>query len=363
MDVKNKINLNELNSIIEIYRDMMDEYFNYDFIEYAATKLMRNSKFEPQPIYIKNFSQGQAIGIAMDFFKSLGVDEWYNSARNIILNKDKRIGISIYDYDNIKDEDKDKKDENGIPMYTEDSSMQGKIDKEAENDLKNRTPRAIVRVSKKDRYSDLTGVLSKDKCTTDDIYSIVHEISHTFDFENDAYVLDQRRLYSEITPFCFEKMLGEYLKSNGLVEEKIVKSIEKQRVEDVIYHTKHVYVILNLIKMQEEEGVITKESIDEFARRRNIHNIEFIRSSLMDVMNLDIDLELHIKYLIAGLTASQFIKQYKEDNKKAVSNLQLYCQDVRDGYLGEETLDLVGCPCEAKDIDKAIADLTEGIER
>lgn len=361
MDVKNRINLSELNSIIETYRDMMDISLNYDFIEYAATMLMRKSNFKPQRVYIKYYNPEQAIGIALDFFKSLGIDEWYNNARNIILGKDKRIGINIYDYKNIKD--KNKKDENGIQMYTPDSSTEGKIDEYDKYNFRNSTPRSLVRISKQDRYDDLPNIISKEKFTLDDIYSIVHEISHTFDLENDVFSVNQRRIYSEIPTFCFEKMLGKYLTDNNIVEERVVESIERQRIEDVMYHTKHVYVIMNLMRIQEEEGLITKESIDKFTRSRNIRNVEFIRQSLMDVLELDIDLNLHIKYLIAGLTSSQFIKLYNQDKKQAIENLYLYCQDVKEGYLGEETLDLVRCPIETKDIDDAINDITESIER
>ena len=58
-----------------------------------------------------------------------------------------------------------------------------------------------------------TAIYIPCKGTIEDIYALVHEISHTFDLvPNDN---STRNMLGEVTPYCFEAMLGKYLIKKG----------------------------------------------------------------------------------------------------------------------------------------------------
>ena len=339
-----KININELNYAIKQYRKNIKlvNYIDYDSINYASEELTRNIELKGKPIYIKNYTHEKAIGIVLDFFKSLGNMEWYNSDKNIIFSIDPDIGISIYNFLDVKNPDM--VDKNGIKMYSIQSSLAAKVKGFQKGTIKNNIPKANIRISKNDRYSSISNAFEIDKISLENIYTMVHEISHTFDLSNDMGNILKRDLISELLPFCFEKLLNEYLLENNVVNSKIIDSINLNRSGDVLAFARHVYTIFSLIRIQVEDGEITKEGIYRFLIDKKINNDDLVKKSIKEIINVKYNVDDQIKYLIAGLTSERFIKNYKKDKKASIDNLSLYCKSVKEGEVNEETIKLIDYP-------------------
>ena len=309
---------------------------------------------------MKYYSHEEAFAIALDFFKSLGVEEWYNRAKEIIFSLHKRIGISIFNYPDVNNYDST--DKNGIKMYSIGSGIESKIDDDNEDLIKDQVPNSLVRISKNSRYYGISHVFNKDKMTLEDIQTIVHEISHSFDISNDMDSIHKRHIIAEVTPFCFEKMFDEYLISKNIVNKSILYSINTNRMHDVMYHARYVNTVINLYRIQKKSGEITKDGINEFLREKNINNIEYVRECFMDVIDSNYDFDYHVKYMIAGLVSHMYLKKFKENKKNAIEKLQEYCKCLKEGNVGEETLELIGFDQENTSVKNALDEFTNSFE-
>ena len=356
--MNNKISIDELNNAINECRlkTIGVEFIDYHFLEFASQEFMKIANFNEEPLYIKYYSHEQALAIVLDFFKSLGVEEWYDKAKEIIFSLNKNIGINIFNYEEASD--LKATDKNGIKMFSMESGIESRIDENDDGIIKDEDPKSLVRISKNSRYYGINEIFKKYKITLEDIQTIVHEISHSFDISNDLESIEKRSIIAEITPFCFEKMLDEYLISNNIVNRTIVNSINTDRSQDIMYHARYVYTVINLYRIQEEDGRITKEGINEFLREKNIHDIDYVRECLMDV----IDSDYHVKYLIAGLASSMYLKHFKENSKQALERLQKYCKYIKDGDVSEETLKLVGFEQDDKSVKEALNEFTDNFK-
>lgn len=361
MDNKDRVSINELNKSIDEYKSNMRKGIYYDSLKRITGEMVKKLKLRKEGIYpVKLYSQEQALSMALNFFKSLGVEEWYDSAKHIFLGQDENIGINIFDADDI--EDLNEKDEYGLRKYSTGSEVEYDWIEEEGNILKH-NKRANIKISLRSWFNNLPRSVLKDNLTLRDIYSIIHEISHTFDMGDSNRSNWERRLFVEITPFCFERMFGNYLTQNGIVSKEIIESIELERSLNSLRHARITYCVLNLIELKDKYGEISKENIDELLREKDIRDINFVRESFKDVILLEPDVEYHFTYAIAELTARQFIRMYKTDKKQALSNLHQYCENIRVGNTSDDTLRLIGCPVDDKEACKVIDEVVESREK
>jgi len=350
----NKISIDELNYAIDQCREGIvgADFIEYHFLEYASQELTKKARITEKPVFVKYFSHEEAIGIVLNFFKSLGVEEWYNKAKSILLSQSKDIGISIFNYSEVKN--KNITDENGIMMYAPGCNIESRIESNEEGIIKSKVPKSHIRIAKNSRYLCAQHIFDKDKMTLDDINSIVHEIAHCFDITNDWEKIGKRNVIAEILPFCFEAMLNNYLLENKIADEAVINCLKQERIGDVVRHARYVYTVANLMNIQEKDGEITKEGIDKFLKANDIHDINYVRDSFLDVIDSNYDFDYHAKYLISGLTASRFFELFKKDKTLAIENLKKYCQCLLDGEINEETLKLVDFPNDDKKIRETV---------
>lgn len=346
-----KINLNQLNACIEANRRNMNPSIDYDFLEESSRIMLKTINIENEksivPVIV--FTREEAISIVLNFFESLDDEELYEYVKSILMGQNKNIGINIFNFSDITNFSE--KDENGLRKYS------------SECQLENRGEKALAKILLKDEFQDFSDHISNEDFVLQDIYDIVHEISHTFDLGNNAKSRKARSLFAEITPYCFERMLGEYLVSNNIVSERTKDKITQRRTECSMRHARSVCAKVNLVKLKEKEGCLTKDNVKNILERNNIYNPFYVKSMFRDVLEYEPSIDFEAKYPIAELTAHQYMNVYKKDKKEAMERLKKYCEEIKRGNLNDEVLKLVGCPTNIKEVEEIANDIRDSRNR
>lgn len=342
-----KINLNELNACVEENRRNMDPSIDYDFLEKSARIILQRLKMEngKHIVPIILFTREKAISTVLSFFDSLGNKEWYEQVKSILMGQNENIGINIFDAEEI---DFSKKDENGFDIYSNESMLQ----------YKKMGPKALVKILLKDEFEDFSEVIEEDKVTLEDLYSIVHEISHTFDLGDTEEDKKARNLFTEITPYCFERMFGDYLVHNNSISESVMDKIIQTRYECSVRHVRAVCTKINLVRLKEKDGRIDRENIKNMLEKHDIRNPFYVQSMLRDVLTANPSIDFQARYGIAELTAHQYMKSYEKDKKEAIVRLEKYCEELKMGNSNDEVLKLVGCPTSIKEVEEVANDIS-----
>lgn len=348
-----KINLRELNACIEENRKNMIITTDYDFLEQISELMLQKNSVDNEKIVepVIIFSREKAISIVLNFFNSLGNKEWYEKAKNIILGQNKNIGINIFT------------DEDIIDVFEEDKDGFYKYSYGSEVEFKEDGSKALVKVLLNDEFSDVIDYIPANKFTIQDIYDIVHEISHTFDLGNNKKSIDARQLFTEITPYCFEKMLGDYLEKNNIVNRIVVDKIARRRTNISCRRAREVFTKINLIKLKEKEETLTKNNIKRMLEQKGINNTEYVRATFRDILLTIPSIDYDARYPIAELTAHKYMKLYREDEKETIERLKKYCEEIKRGNSNDEVLTLVGCPINSEQVLKIVNDIRDSRNR
>lgn len=345
-----KINLSELNECIEKNRRNMIRTTNYDFLEKLSRLILRKIKFEKNANITLGmlFSREEAISIVLKFFESLGNKQWYEQAKSIILGQNKDISISMFREKDISDFSEKNRD--GLYKY----SYGSEVEQSQYNHNK-----AIVRVSLNEEFLGNEYCVPSDKFTIKDIYSIAHEISHTFDLGENEDAVGKRQLFSEINSYCFEKMLTEYLINQNIISKKTREIIEQRGIKNNFRHARTVCAKVNLIKFKEKEESLTKENIKQILEKEGIKDPIYVQSMLKDVLISVPYIDYDARYPIAMFASHEYMKMYKKDKKQAIENLTKYCEAIKKGDTSVEVLKLVGCPVNIEEIEEVANDIID----
>lgn len=168
--------------------------------------------------------------IALEFFKGLD-QELYEKVKGVIEGNS-RFSFNMYMLD--KNEDFSLTDDDGMPIHS-------------------KTPRVMERNGK-------VGIYVPCKGTLEDIYLLVHELSHTFDYVEGPN--DQtRNMLGEVTPHCFEAMLSQYLLEKGIATKEDVTNREKGTTISHYDDGVETFAKFELMKIKEQNGDISQDDI------------------------------------------------------------------------------------------------------
>lgn len=352
-----KIIINQLNKRIDECKHEMRDDICYSTLKDITGEMIKRIKIKKNSIYpVKLYSQEQAISMVLNFLESLGIEEWYTSAKNIILGQNKNIGINIFDIDNIKD--LNEVDENNLKKYSIESGVYYHG-----SELEKQDAKANIHISLRINYKDLPKQVLNDNLTLSDIYTIVHEISHTFDMGNTKKSNRKRRLFVENVPFCFERMFGEYLIQNKILDENLIKHMQLERSANSLRHAHQVYTILSLMELKDKEGMLTKNNIDNLLKEKNITDMESVTNTFYDIIDSEPDINYHFTYALSEITSAKFMDQYHHNKKQALSNLQQYCRNMKEGNTSFDTLNLISCPVNYNETIRFINEIAEPKEK
>lgn len=231
-----------LNELIQENLDNRRNSTDYDLLHKISGIMTRNLKVTNRSFgEITNPStEEQTKKVALEFFKSLDKD-LYERTKNII-ERNSDIDFNMYKLD--KDDDFSMQKDDGMPVHT-------------------KTPRVISKNGKSAVYVPCKG-------TVEDIYLLVHELSHTFDLiPNDN---PTRNLLGEVTPYCFEAMLGQYLVENGIATREDVINREKGNIVSQYDDGVETFAKLELMKMKEQKGEIKQEDLRDMQKKYGLTN-------------------------------------------------------------------------------------------
>lgn len=120
------------------------------------------------------------------------------------------------------------------------------------------------------------------KGTVEDIYLLVHEISHTFDLgEKDN---STRNLLREVTSYCFEAMLSGFLTENGILNREDVTNREKGDIINCYDDAVETFAKLKLMRIKEQKGNIRQTDISKIRKAYSLSDksLQYILNRLED---------------------------------------------------------------------------------
>jgi len=292
-----------INGLIDRVKHSMHKDINYNDIYLICSKLIALSK--KCNYFSRNFfddiqtktSKEKSLKIALQFFKSID-REFYKKASNIINGKDDKYSLIIHEIPK------------GIPNT---------IKKEEEYQSKVGHEKGMVSVWLKGDIRD--------------VYTIVHEIAHTFDFNNKYD--KARTTCSDVLPECFEGMLDVFLTNK--IPQNDLNKIELERYLKTIMYAFEYNVKYNFYDMKEKNGPLSAQMIRKVLRRYNTKpNNTF---GFLYIDNQDINVPL--RYVYAGIGADQFKKQFIKNSSKSVERLKKYIELIKENK-SEEALKALG---------------------
>lgn len=350
--------LNKLNIAIDkIIEEKKSMALNYDFVEKSLKAMIKNRDVGTRAVTVVTpIKKEEMLKTTLEFFESID-PEFYKKAIETILGKDKDIKMNIYNIHDIKDfKERDEKD---FSRYTPYGVVQ------------NRTGCALVNIP---TNSELNEKESKtiNNPTLEDLYLIVHEISHLFDLnldigkttrkelagETETYEDNiTRELTAEATAIAFEGMLSEYLLKNTSYPKAAIQQISNRRINSCLQKARMVYAKLLLAREKEEKGEITLDFVEKNMRDYNL-SIQGVRSIAGNIINYPKDMLMQNRYAIGGLLAPTIIKAYKAKGSKS---LKKYLEEARRCDL-ESTLEQIGIQLNDEGLNKVISNFQEYIQ-
>lgn len=318
--------LNKLNVAVDkIIREKKSMNLDYDYIQ-KALKLMvnnRNAKMSPVSIVVP-IKKEEMIKTSLEFFESID-DELYQKVIDVVLADDKDIKLNIYNVHSINDFRK--KDENNFLKYTTYGVVQ------------NNYGCASVNIP---MSSELTkkeaDVINKNNPMLEDLYLMVHELSHLLDLNLDIgkatkkeiagkqgiYEVNiTRELTAEATAIAFEGLLSEYLIENKAYPRAAIQQISNRRINSCLQKARKVYTKLILAREKEEKGKISLDFIENNMRNYGL-SVQGVRGIANDIINYPDDMLMQNRYAIGGLIAPTIVKTYKEKGAEPIKSYLEY---------------------------------------
>lgn len=164
------------------------------------------------------------------------------------------------------------------------------------------------------------------KGTIEDIYLLVHELSHTFDLmPNDNTT---RNMLGEVTPYCFEAMLSQYLLKNEIASKEDTVNREKGSSISQYDDGVETFAMLELMRVKEKQGNITQEDITEMQKKYGISNRQ-LSYILRRLAQSETNIDYKARYMIAQLIYPHYMERYKQNHEKAIKNLKEYFEQVK----------------------------------
>lgn len=244
----------------------------------------------------KTSSEDNTKEIALDFFHELD-QELYEKVKKII-DGNSDIDFNLYMLDKNEDFSATKSD--GMPIHT-------------------KTPCVFSKNGKSAVYVPCKG-------TIEDIYLLVHELSHTFDLmPNDN---PTRNMLGEVTPYCFEAMLSQYLLENEIASKEDIVNREKGNSISQYDDGVETFSKLELMRVKEKQGNITQENITEMQKKYGISNRQ-LSYILRRLAQSEPNIDFKARYMIAQLIYPHYMEQYQQNPAKAIKTLKEYFEQIK----------------------------------
>lgn len=316
-----------------------------DFIEYIAKGCSQEVPrlYDRVPPIIKyNRGNEELIRIVLDYYRTLD-SEMYEQAKSIIMGQND-IPIAIYNKKDItRKRGQVEKELSGYGKFEEGSKI-----------LWGETPGIFLKNTT--YYVDSAKIYVSRKENDYDIYTLAHEISHTFDRDLED-ISKTSDLLAEITPACIEEMLSRYLEKKRIMTPNGILRRRTERAKSIYIDSITTYTRMQLVKIFKKNGRLEKDDIKRIEQENNMsdNQMKWVLSYLLDEKS---SIYYISKYIIADLISTPYFgKMYDEDSGKAIKMLKDFFKEMKYGS-PESSLEALGISSK-KDIDSLIKQKAE----
>lgn len=352
--------LKDLNKFIDnVINEKKDVQFNYEALEDILWKMVESQNV--RPINTTNvdltlpIKKEELIKVCFDFFESID-PVIAKKAKWVFLNQLDDIKTNMYDLQDI--EDFNKYDEDGVLEYTKEGSVHTRFGK------------TIVHLPFGRFTNDEEKKISKKECTLYDLYSMVHEIAHTFDLVaeesipeiieseadlNKGYKFNRngaREMLVETTAIIFEKLLTDYLLNNTQYPKEAIRQVANRREYIFYCLSRDSYSKLILSKAKEEKGVINEQVIKDIIRQYNI-NPNIIKKIIEMMLANRQSISLQRKYALASLLSPTIFFEYKKNPERGAVLIKEYVYQVKNDEF-DGALEVFGIKMDDRGLKKLI---------
>lgn len=272
---------------------------DYDLLYRISEMMTKDFKIKDRHNYpiTKPSTMEETKEIALQFFKGLD-QELYEKVKGIIEGNSK-FSFNMYMLD--ENEDFSQTDNDGMPIHS-------------------KTPRVMERNGK-------VGIYVPCKGTLEDIYLLVHELSHTFDFVEGP---DEpgRNILGEVTPHCFEAMLSQYLLEKGIATKEDVTNREKGTTISHYDDGVETFAKFELMKIKEQKGDISQNDLIQMQKKYGITNIQ-LGFVLGRMEGSESTIDFRARYMTAQLIYPHFMEQYEKNPQNAIITLKEYFKQIQ----------------------------------
>lgn len=237
--------------IVRDFEKDIDNGINITRLDAFYGKKLENEKSIYNMPLVSRLSEMQTIELAKQFFKNLGTD-LSNNAIQVIECKSSKFKFIFEKYGKSLDN-------KGNPREAE--------------------------------VSNFSEIYCPRRDDLRDLYSIVHEVTHTFDLENGD--TESRKIFGEIAPQCMERMLDEYL--------------------------------LNLNDKDIQKYGLNRTTLIQDVRNRQVSTFLSRKDNIKYFNNRTENQELDLRYILAQIYSFAFMKQ---DKKTRVDSLVKFMKNI-----------------------------------
>ena len=137
-----------------------------------------------------------------------------------------------------------------------------------------------------------------------------------------------RNMLGEVTPYCFEAMLSQYLLKNGITSKKDIVNREKGNSISQYDDGVETFAKLELMRVKEKQGNITQENITEMQKKYGISNRQ-LSYILRRLAQSEPNIDCKARYMIAQLIYPHYMEQYQQNPAKAIKTLKEYFEQIK----------------------------------
>lgn len=237
--------------IIRNFERDINNSINITRLDAFYGKKLGNEKSIYNMPLVNSLSEMQTIELAKQFFSNLGTD-LSNNATQVLEGKSNKFKFVFEKYGSSLDKE-------GKPREAE--------------------------------VSNFSEVYCPRRGDLRDLYSIVHEVTHTFDLKNGD--TEARKIFGEIAPQCIERMLDEYL--------------------------------LNLNDKDIQKYGLNRSTLIQDIRNRQVSTFLSRKDNIRSFNNGTGNKELDLRYILAQIYSSAFMKL---DAKTRVDSLIEFMKNI-----------------------------------
>ncbi len=290
--ILNKDMNNEKRFVVSTVNDAFSKLPSFPF------KKRRSQIYRP-------LSQNEIISIVLGFYKQLD-PEYYQMAKNIIINKDNNISIVLYD-------EKTKEllpNDFDFPKYSKDGSKI--LTKYDELQIDSHQKPRIIQTNRGKIYIELEGNIQ-------DAYVLAHELAHVMGIDPNSYKqrTETRPLFDEINPVFIEYLLNDYLEKKGLITEKEKYSYVFEQYKRDKKTADINDLRIQLAKRKEKNKDIKKADLKEILKKNQyIPDDSVLAMHIKRISNFSEP--LMTRYILANLAGTYLYSIYLRDPEKAM---------------------------------------------